>query len=1291
MRSLERNEYIKSLIETLGFEESGKKSGVYEKKYTKHQNYKIQVDFNKEKIFFRDDNKLNVRDDKICVGDETTSNFSNRENFVVLECVNRLLKKGYEPKDLYLERKWSLGRTQKSGKADINVFGRDGKTLIIIECKTYGEEYEKEKRKMERNGGQLFSYLQQDRNAKFLCLYSSIFVKDEVVYENAIVKIKDRIEDKEAYESGDETVRLYEFAKNKEELYEVWKDTFNRYFHYNGIFDEDVNAYEIELKPLKRRNLKKLDDPKKVFYQFLEILRHNNISDNANAFNRMLSLFLCKIVDEEKEDNDILDFQVKEGEDTFEQIQDRLQKLYKTGMEKYLGEKIVYYEDKELEDIINKYPRQTSLERIEEIFKSIKYYTNNEFAFKEVHNKDLFKQNARVLNEVIKLFQNYQFKYTHKQQILGDFFELLLNHGVKQSEGQFFTPVPIARFMVLSLMLEGIINSKIKQDGRLVNFIPKILDFACGAGHFLTESIDEIQNILLDIDSNTKDNNLKEKIQEYKGNTKWTKNSIFGIEKDYRLARTSQIACFLNGDGDASIKFGDGLENHISLELDKEKFDVLIANPPYSVKSFKNYLNVDDEQYELMKCLGENSREIETLFIERMKQVLKEGGRAAIILPDSILTNANTAAYIKAREVLLQYFSIKAVIELGTSTFIATGSSTVILFVQRRKDGFNKDRRYIAEDLILNNQSRKEELDFIDSKKLLKKFTNHRGINIDDYLTLINKKPNEKINQWEMFKSYKSWFEGLTEVKNLKKRKTFKSLKKEEQKEQLENLFYEKILEKEKEKFYYFMLCLKEGTSRGDNHYYESQNIIVGNTGKTVTEQKQILGYEIKNDRDNQGIQIIGDTKLYDDSNYENSKTFASYIRNAYRNISVNDDDIDEELHEYIRGSNLIDMVNFDRIDFDKQINLNIQSKFEANDKWDFVKLKSFLTLEYGKSLPEKDRIAGEFPVMGSNGVIGSHNNFLIEGPAVIVGRKGSAGKVNYVEKNCYPIDTTFYVNIDSSKVNLKFAYYLLQLLNLEKLRGGLGPGGLNRNDVHEIKAPLPPLKIQEKIIKELEKVEDEEVSNIQDLEKLTLDIDNIINKVYNNDKYQYERLDSVCTVETGGTPKRKVKEYWVGGDINWVRSEVCENGFVEKDQVKEHITQKGLDESSAKLLKPNTTLVALVGATIGKVGYLTFESATNQNIAGLYPLREEEELHSKYLFYAVKNLYSHFIALGKGKYKMANKSFVESLKIPVPPYEDQKEIVKEIEKLEGKINSLKADVEMSDEKKQEILFKYLK
>jgi len=128
-------------------------------------------------------------------------------------------------------------------------------------------------------------------------------------------------------------------------------------------------------------------------------------------------------------------------------------------------------------------------------------------------------------------------------------------------------------------------------------------------------------------------------------------------------------------------------------------------------------------------------------------------------------------------------------------------------------------------------------------------------------------------------------------------------------------------------------------------------------------------------------------------------------------------------------------------------------------------------TLEYGASLPKDRRIDGPFPVVGSNGITGYHNEYLVEGPAIVVGRKGSAGEVTLIEQNCFPIDTTYYVKqTNPNQSDIVYLYWVLKSLNLPDLKNGAGIPGLNRTDVYQAhKIPLPPLEVQKEIVAEVE------------------------------------------------------------------------------------------------------------------------------------------------------------------------------------------------------------------------------
>lgn len=148
--------------------------------------------------------------------------------------------------------------------------------------------------------------------------------------------------------------------------------------------------------------------------------------------------------------------------------------------------------------------------------------------------------------------------------------------------------------------------------------------------------------------------------------------------------------------------------------------------------------------------------------------------------------------------------------------------------------------------------------------------------------------------------------------------------------------------------------------------------------------------------------------------------------------------------------------------------------EFRRAKGWDVTPMGGLVNLEYGESLPEHSRRAGPIPVVGSNGVVGYHDEALIKGPAIVIGRKGSVGQVSWIESDCFPIDTTFYVeNKEPSKNLMQFLHRLLQVSKLEH-RGDPGAiPGLNRNEVHSLETAIPESPEQQKIAECLSSVDE--------------------------------------------------------------------------------------------------------------------------------------------------------------------------------------------------------------------------
>jgi type I restriction enzyme M protein len=868
-------QYILDFLQNIGFTLKNNTNNSYDKIY---QGYEIEVilddtDLKKSSINYGK---------KIKIGRKTTSNLSQSENLVVLECVNRLLEKGYSPESIELEKSWNLGHKGK-GFLDILVKDKQGKSLFMIECKNWGDDFNKEKNKMYKDGGQLLSYYRQDRSVQSLCLYASKFENGKIQYNNELI----------------DTSSLK--GENEEEIFDSWDNSFNA----KGVFEDGINAYEFKNISLTYEDLNDLEksDGQTIFHQFAEILRKHIVSDKPNAFNKIFNLFICKIQDEDERFNslnDDLSFQFKASDDS-ESLFDRLNTLYKKGLENYIDIILPDINEKEFNDLIE----SRNDEKLKEQFKNLRYYrSSQEFAFKDVYNKETFEENAEVVKEVVKLLQKFKIKYSKKHQHLGDFFELLLNTGFKQESGQYFTPIPLTRFICKSLPIKKIIDNK--NDNREISFLPYVIDYASGSGHFITEMMDEIDYYV----QNIKDKDIKggrKAISEFnsiKNSIKWASQYVYAIEKDYRLVKISKVSSFLNGDGDANVMSVDGLA---SFQDDKYKgvlqkstegqennvFDILIANPPYSVSGFKNPLIKEhgnianlEKHFELAKYLTDKSSEIECLFVERAKQLLKENSVAGIILPISILTNGGI--YERTREILLEYFNIKAIISLGNNAFMATGTKTIILFLEKKKPSFLESQNIINsffgnyKDVVCGG-----------IKNAFSTYVKntYEDLEFDDYISLIKDFPNDKAKKSDLYKEYK----GISS---------------------------QQIIEIEKEKLLYFI-----------NSY--SQQVIIADSGEKAVE-KEFYGYEFSNRRGHEGIHIYKNeagklqSKLYNEDDLDDEERLNSYILRNFNNDSNLERDIEDvqtseehPLKNHIHFVRLSQLMSFDLKKFDKTINLN--------------------------------------------------------------------------------------------------------------------------------------------------------------------------------------------------------------------------------------------------------------------------------------------------------------------------------------------------------------------------------
>lgn len=137
----------------------------------------------------------------------------------------------------------------------------------------------------------------------------------------------------------------------------------------------------------------------------------------------------------------------------------------------------------------------------------------------------------------------------------------------------------------------------------------------------------------------------------------------------------------------------------------------------------------------------------------------------------------------------------------------------------------------------------------------------------------------------------------------------------------------------------------------------------------------------------------------------------------------------------------------------------------KITEDWELKKIGDEIELCYGKGLTRKKRIFGPYPVFGSNGIVDSHNEYLVKGPGIIIGRKGSVGEVKFSKKDFWPIDTTYYVKL-KEKGSIIFWYYFLLTLRLDKMNSHSAVPGLNREMVYELTKKIPAYNEQKAIAK---------------------------------------------------------------------------------------------------------------------------------------------------------------------------------------------------------------------------------
>ncbi|MEI6270004.1 MAG: N-6 DNA methylase [Methylococcaceae bacterium] len=669
---------------------------IIELKLEQQKNNIAKINLEKETVTYSEKVKHN-RALKSLTGDEEVV-----RAFLIDRLVNEL---DYKPENLETEKEYTIkgGHSKINPRVDVLVKDEQGNPFFFIEIKA-PNKFESDKTEIE---GQLFALAQAEERdfkttVRYLVYYTAEMPEEDVVDRAIII----------------------DFDKYK--TYTDWEND-----GFISIGSELTAGYgEPKKQPLIKGDEKydlrvriNRDEIAGLGRNLHNVLWGGGGTNDSEIFYSLVNIILAKIQDEyEKEDGQEYDFQVYQyGHNVESQhnIYERINLLYKRALKQQLN----VSEQQKIDD-------------------------------DNVINRNKFPLNKLIYT--VQALENFSFLEGRSsldgKDILGDFFESITRDGFKQNKGQFFTPTPIVNFLLYALQLDKLALDRLNNDREL----PLIVDPSAGSGTYLVEAMKLITKELKykQCDKIKSSRQIKQRFEElfipdYAEN-KWAREYLYGSEINFDLGTASKVNMILHGDGSTNIFVKDGLlpfrfyvketsPNYLetaspeTLYNDKDingKFDVVVSNPPFSVD-----LDTQTQREVKHAFIFGDKKNSENLFIERYYQLLKEGGRLGVVLPESVFDTTENK-YI--RLFLFKYFHIKAVVSLPQITFEPfTSTKTSLLFAQKKTkvqvQKWNELwEKYGKEWGLLNTRINDYKQYFVEDKALNKKWAKDVVKDIED-------------------------------------------------------------------------------------------------------------------------------------------------------------------------------------------------------------------------------------------------------------------------------------------------------------------------------------------------------------------------------------------------------------------------------------------------------------------------------------------------------------------------------------------------------------------------------
>lgn len=325
--------------------------------------------------------------------------------------------------------------------------------------------------------------------------------------------------------------------------------------------------------------------------------------------------------------------------------------------------------------------------------------------------------------------------------------------------------------------------------------------------------------------------------------------------------------------------------------------------------------------------------------------------------------------------------------------------------------------------------------------------------------------------------------------------------------------------------------------------------------------------------------------------------------------------------------------------------------------KFNKFALSELATIKYGKNQKKVLSEGGNIPIYGTGGLMGYATTALYDKPSVLIGRKGTIGKVKYVEHPFWTVDTLFYTIVNTDIVLPKYLYYVMSLMDLNNYNEGTTIPSLRTETLNRLEFDIPSLVEQETILSCLNPI-DEKIAlnnainnNLLD-QVLTLYRNKFVDAV--NDERQICRADEYFDISIGKTPPRKEPQWFSTNpqDIDWVSISDMGTCGLYISNSSEQLTKEAVERHNVKVVPDNTVLLSFK-LTVGRIAITNGEMTTNEAIAHF---KTDKKEINEYLYCYLKCFNYQTMGSTSSIATAVNSKIIKGMPFVVPTDDELKE-----------------------------------